>query len=831
MRTGTSYFKAFSKMIWFMALLLVVFSAGCDRDHGKVPVSLVSIHVTPPSPSIAKGTTQQFTATGIYSDNTNQNLTSSVIWSSSDTTRATITNGGLATGVGVGLSTITATSGNISGSATLTVTAATLSSISVTPTNPSIAKGTTKQFIATGTYSDATTQDISTLVTWTSSNLPAATISNAAGSHGLATSVAAGSTTITATQGTVSGITTLNVTNATLSSIAVTPTNPSIAMGLMKQFIATGTYSDTTTLDMTQLVTWTSSSLPVATISNAAGSKGLATSVTVGSTTITAIFGIVSGTTTLTVTNATLASIVITPVNPSIAKGLTKQFAATGTYSDATTQDITSTVTWNSSNGFVATISNAAGFNGLATSVVVGVTTIKAIDPTSLKEGTTTLTVTNAVLNSIEVAPVNPSIANGRTKQFIATGTFSDTTTLDMTALVTWSTSTVSVATISNAAGFNGLATAVGLGSTTITAIDPITLKSGNTLLTVTNAVLNSIAVTPLNPSIVVGATQQFAATGTFSDATTQNLTSLVTWGSSSLPVATISNAAGSNGLATAVAAGSTTITAVDPVSLISGNTTLTVTPASILGSAKTYGTFGGSAGMTNTGIQTVVNGDIGTIAVGTSSITGFHDSTGNIYTETPANIGNVTGTINTCTNSTTGSDSAGPNAAKCALATQAVADALTAYNALVAMPVGGASPAPGGNLAGITLLPGVYVAPAGSFMIQGGDLTLDPAGDPNAVWVFQMATTLLVGGPGATAPQSIILVPPAQAKNVYWQVGSAATINAAGGGTMVGTIISQAGAVFSTVGNTTITTLNGRALSLGASVTLVDTVINVPAP
>jgi hypothetical protein len=93
------------------------------------------------------------------------------------------------------------------------------------------------------------------------------------------------------------------------------------------------------------------------------------------------------------------------------------------------------------------------------------------------------------------------------------------------------------------------------------------------------------------------------------------------------------------------------------------------------------------------------------------------------------------------------------------------------------------------------------------------------------------MATTLTVGGPGAAFPQSIILVNGAQAKNVYWQVGSAATINAAGGGTMAGTIISQAGAAFSTAGNTSIVTLNGRVLSLGASVTLVDTIINVPAP
>ena len=249
------------------------------------------------------------------------------------------------------------------------------------------------------------------------------------------------------------------------------------------------------------------------------------------------------------------------------------------------------------------------------------------------------------------------------------------------------------------------------------------------------------------------------------------------------------------------------------------------------LGSASAYGTFGGTAGMTNTGTLTIINGDIGTIATSTGSITGFHDTSGDIYTQTPANIGAVNGKIYTCTNSTTGPTSASPNAPACAIATQARLDAQAAYLALVAMPPLGSSPAPGANMAGVTLLPGVYTAPGGSFLIQGGNLTLDAQGDANAVWVFQMASTLTVGGPGAAFPQSIILAGGAQPKNVYWQVGSFATINAAGGGTMVGTIISQAGASFSTAGNTTIVTLLGRALSLGASVTLVDTVIQVPAP
>ncbi len=253
--------------------------------------------------------------------------------------------------------------------------------------------------------------------------------------------------------------------------------------------------------------------------------------------------------------------------------------------------------------------------------------------------------------------------------------------------------------------------------------------------------------------------------------------------------------------------------------------------PAPIpLGSAASFGNYGGSAGTTNSGILTVVNGNVGTTAVSTL-VTGFHDTAvGCTYTETlGADVGAVNGLIYTAPPPPTVSCPNEGTAATAAIAMQARADALTAYNALVALPAG---PDPGaGNLANLVLVPGDYTAAAGSFKIQGGDLTLDAQGDANAVWVFQMATTLTVGGPGAAFPQSVILVNGAQAKNVYWQVGSAATINAAGGGTMVGTIISQAGAAFSTAGNTAIVTLDGRVLSLGASVTLVDTVINVPGP
>lgn len=251
----------------------------------------------------------------------------------------------------------------------------------------------------------------------------------------------------------------------------------------------------------------------------------------------------------------------------------------------------------------------------------------------------------------------------------------------------------------------------------------------------------------------------------------------------------------------------------------------VTATPG-ILGSAASFGVFGGGAGMTNQGIYTVINGDMGTTAASTL-ITGFHDKNAT-FTESPLNIGTVNGTIHTAT----APSGSAPNV----IAAAAALDAQAAFDNLspAALPggidvssLGGGA----GQLGNRTLAPGVYKSAPGSFAIQSGDLFLDGRGNPNSIWVFQMATTLTVGGPGAAFPQSIILVNGAQAKNVFWQVGSAATINAAGGGTMVGTIIAASGATFSTAGNVEPVVLNGRALALHASVTMVNTQVNVPAP
>jgi uncharacterized protein YjdB len=521
------------------------------------PATLQSIAVTPANPSIAKGTSQQFTATGTFSDTSTQDVTDQVTWASDTLSVATVSGTGLATAVSAGTASISASMSGITGSTRLTVTAVTLESISVSPPTPSVAKGGTQQFTATGTYSDGSTQNLSTQVTWGSSMAGVATISNVAGSNGLASALAQGTTTISATLGATTGHATLTVTPATLASISVTPTTPSVPLPLTITFVATGIFTDHTTHDLTTQVTWASSTIATATISNAAGSQGLASTVAAGTTTISATSGSVSGSTLLTVTSATLQSITVTPASPSVAKGTTVQLSATGTYSDGSNVDLTGFVTWASKDETVATVSNAAGSKGLASGVDIGSTDVSATFGGTM--GSTTLTVTAAKLASIAVTPATPSLPRGLTQQFVATGTFTDGSTQVLTSTVSWSSTVPTVASIANT-GAPGLATALSNGTTTIRAVqDSVT---GSTTLTVTDAVLVSIAVDPATVTIPRTSTQQFTALGTFSDTSVVDITTQVTWTSSDPGVVAISNASLSQGLATALAHGMVSITA-----------------------------------------------------------------------------------------------------------------------------------------------------------------------------------------------------------------------------------------------------------------------------
>ena len=428
------------------------------------PAVLLAIDVTPASPSIANGTTYVFTATGTYTDATTRDVTTEVAWSSSATTVGTISNDGIATGVDAGTTMITATLGSVSAATTLSVTSAVLAELVVTPVDLSVANGTVLPFDATGEFNDDTTQDLTTAVTWTSSDSDsgqrleqprnAGRGDDARGRHDDDHRDGGRSVGHERSHG--------DERDARLDCRhAAWFVDRQWNHG---QFTATGTYSDGTTQDLTSQVTWTSSNASAASISNAGSSRGLATASAAGATTITAQLSTISGSTTLTVTTATIVSMAVVPTSPTVARTYKVMVNAIGTFSDATTQNVSAQVTWSSSNTGVATISNAAASKGLATVVGAGTSTIKAAGLGL--SAMTVLTGTNATLGSTAVVPMTSSLPIGSSRQMVARGTFSDGTLLDITTQVAWKSSKKKRVSVTK----TGIATALQNGLVTISA-------------------------------------------------------------------------------------------------------------------------------------------------------------------------------------------------------------------------------------------------------------------------------------------------------------------------------------------------------------------------
>lgn len=329
---------------------------------------------------------------------------------------------------------------------------AVLTDLSLTPVDPATPLGTTLQFLAEAEYSNGIVRDVTDQCAWHSSEPSVAWID----AHGLAHTVARGSTSVGADFGGLSAQSNLRVDPPALVSITIDPRTASVVRGATQAFTALGTFTDGSTLDMTATVAWSSSNTAVATID----ATGLARGEQTGSCTIRASSGVFTDTAQITVLPPPLVSIAVTPELPAIPRGLTQQFSATGTYSDLSTQDLSASAAWSSSDTAVATI--AAG--GLATAIATGETTIEA--RVGAIHGSTRLTVQPEVLVSIEVQPDGRSVERGASQVFVAIGTFSNSTTQDLSASALWTSSDASVANVIG----TGLVATLLPGSSTIGA-------------------------------------------------------------------------------------------------------------------------------------------------------------------------------------------------------------------------------------------------------------------------------------------------------------------------------------------------------------------------
>lgn len=181
--------------------------------------------------------------------------------------------------------------------------------------------------------------------------------------------------------------------NPTLTSVAVTPTSASLIQGQTQQLVLTGTYDDGSTKDLTGSATWTTSASGIATVAAGLVKAAATISNPPGSATITGTSGAFSSTSTITVNTGPLTAITITTPTSTAAAGSTVTFTALGTFTgSAQQQDITSLVTWISSNTTViATITGGSG----------------AVSSTATSGSTTTVT---ASLNGITSGPLTITV-------------------------------------------------------------------------------------------------------------------------------------------------------------------------------------------------------------------------------------------------------------------------------------------------------------------------------------------------------------------------------------------------------------------------------------
>ena len=387
-------------------------------------------------------------------------------------------------------------------------------------------------------------------------------------------------------------------TNPLAVSISVSPTTQSVSVGQTAQFTATGIFGHgnnhpSSTQDLTDSATWTSSVPGVATISP----TGVATGVSAGTTTITASIngytGVVSASATLTVSGggggapgSSVVSLAVIPSAQSVAVPTqTAQFLAIGTTSTGQTVNVTNAVAWSSSSQQIATI---GATTGLATALGQGTVTITAL----YNSGGSTLTATASFtvlggtteeFTAVTIVPGSQAVsASGQTGQFIALAT-SGTTGLEEDVTnspqITWLSSIPSVATVtSGLASGNGVATGVSLGTSTITAElkNPdgslvSNYSTVNVTLTPAPEPLLSLQIVPSSITVdnLLG-NGQFLAIGTYSTPpTVRDLTNSVSWSTSAPSVFPVNtngsgapNPGADAGVVTAYGSGGATIIA-----------------------------------------------------------------------------------------------------------------------------------------------------------------------------------------------------------------------------------------------------------------------------
>ena len=439
-----------------------------DADAGSnctpVTCNLVSLAVTPALPSISPHSTTWIRAIGFYADNSMRDLSKDALWSSANASvhvSNAVGNEGLVTARITGTSVVSAKVGVLEAATTVVVLTADPAVLRLTPSVASIASGTAQPLKATVIFSDMSSwADWTSMMQWSSSSPSVATVAD-----GIVTGVAPGTTTITATFSWVTASAQLTITPAILSSLSVEPAALTLPIGPIHPLRATGHFSDGTTQDLTAQAVWGSSNTSRATVGDLLGSKGKVSGISAGSATISASFGGIGASAAIDVSTAVLQSIgVLYPPAGRLMMFMDLPMAASGTYSDGSSFDITGQTTWTSSNASIIEVSGRT-----ITGVGEGYANVDA-----LAGGVSQrlfLEVRAGELGSIAISPSPASVVRGASIFFHATGAYSGGSTYDLTWFLPWNTVDPNVAFIADPErGGPPKLTGVNAGTTNVTA-------------------------------------------------------------------------------------------------------------------------------------------------------------------------------------------------------------------------------------------------------------------------------------------------------------------------------------------------------------------------
>ena len=449
-------------------------TAGSASGSATVTVAQVvsSVTVVPAEASFAAlGDTVRLTAEA-FDANGSAVTDVEFSWESIDDAVATVSATGLVTSVANGVATITATSGEASGSATVTV-AQEVSSVTAVPAEASIAAlGDTLRLTAEGF--DANGHAVAGAeFSWESSDDGVATVD----ASGLVTAVANGVATITATAGEASASATVTVAQA-VSSVTAVPAEASIAaLGDTLRITAEAFDANGSAVTGVEF-SWESSDNSVATVD----ASGLVTSVANGTATITATAGEASGSATVTVAQA-VSSVAAVPAEASLA-ALGDTLRLTAEAFDANGHAVADVeFSWASSDDSVATVDAT----GLVTAIASGSVTITATSGSV--SGSAMVTVAQEV-SAVAVVPDTATVVEGDTLRLAATATDANGQVVTGAGIV-WGSGDTTVAVVDA----SGLVTGVGAGQVQVTAT--AAGVTGRATLTVVAPVPTAVAVTP----------------------------------------------------------------------------------------------------------------------------------------------------------------------------------------------------------------------------------------------------------------------------------------------------------------------------------------------